>query len=231
MPKAKAPSRSSYHHGNLRDALLTAAIQLVEEGGPENVSLREVAKRAGVSAGAPFRHFQNKTALMTAVAEQAMDLLRLEVMTAIESVASDDPLQRFAAVGSAYLRWSFQNPTHFQMISQRNLNDWGSSTSLRDDNKLIRSLLEDALVDAYREERLRPVNIAHTSIAGRALIYGLARMFIDGHFAQWALSGEAAEQTAQNILKQFVNLLGYEQPAAPAKKAAGISKPRRKGSK
>ena len=81
MPKSTTPRPTSYHHGNLRKALIDAAVQLVEEGGPEKVSVREVAKRAGVSPGAPFRHFSNKTALMTAVAEQAMSRFRLESPT------------------------------------------------------------------------------------------------------------------------------------------------------
>ena len=78
MPKTEPTARTSYRHGNLREALIEAAIQLVEEVGPENVSVREAAKRAGVSPGAPFRHFASKTALLTAVADQAMGLFRAE---------------------------------------------------------------------------------------------------------------------------------------------------------
>ena len=138
MPKTKTPRLTSYHHGNLREALIDAAVQLVEEGGPDNVSVREVAKRAGVSPGAPFRHFSNKTALMTAVAEQAMSRFRLEITNAVDNVATDDPIERFAAVGVAYLRWAIRNPTHFQIISTRSLIDWDSSESLRRDNEAVR---------------------------------------------------------------------------------------------
>ena len=88
MPNTKTPGATSYHHGNLREALIDAAVQLVEEGGPENVSVREVAKRAGVSPGAPFRHFSSKTALMTAVAEQAMSRFRAEITEAVDNVAA-----------------------------------------------------------------------------------------------------------------------------------------------
>jgi hypothetical protein len=55
---------------------------------------------------------------------------------------------------------------------------------------------------------LRSANIAQTHIAGRAIVYGLGRMYIDGHFAQWAVDGQSAEATAQNVLKEFVSLLG-----------------------
>ena len=117
MAKARTPARTSYHHGNLRDTLIDAAIQLVEEGGPDNVSVREAAKRAGVSAGAPFRHFQSKTALLTAVAEQAMNRLTEAVANALSEVDSADPIVAFEAIGQGYLEWAIANPTHFQIIS------------------------------------------------------------------------------------------------------------------
>lgn len=217
MPRAKTPRRTSYHHGNLREALIDAAVQLVEEGGPDNVSVREAAKRAGVSAGAPFRHFNNKTALMTAVAEQAMSRFRSEIVEAVESIPTDDPIERFAAVGVAYLRWAIRNPTHFQIISTRRLIDWDSSESLRRDNEAVRSLLEGSMIEAQQRSMLRSNDIADTQIAGRALVYGLARMCIDGHFAQWAAAGQTAERTAQTVLKHFVTLIGKDRPKTAEK--------------
>jgi AcrR family transcriptional regulator len=179
----------------------------MEEGGPDNVSMREAARRAGVSPGAPFRHFSTKTALMTAVAEQAMSRFRAEIAAAVEEVTSDDPIQRFAAVGLAYLRWASRNPTHFQIISSRSLIDWASSESLRRDNEAVRSLMDGALVEALARDMLRSDDLADTKIAGRALVYGLARMVVDGHFAQWAVDGEAVERTTQNVLDLFISLL------------------------
>jgi AcrR family transcriptional regulator len=196
----------------LRQALIDTAVQLVEEGGPENVSMREAAKRAGVSPGAPFRHFSNKTALMTAVAEQAMSRFRAEIADAAEEVTSDDPVQRFAAVGLAYLRWASRNPTHFQIVSTRSLIDWASSESLRRDNEAVRSLMDGALVEALSRNMLRSDDLADTQIASRALVYGLGRMLIDGHFAQWAVDGQAAERTMQNVLDLFISLLRNKLP-------------------
>ena len=212
MPKAETRRPTSYHHGNLREALIDAAVQLTEEGGPDSVSVREVAKRAGVSPGAPFRHFSNKTALMTAVAEQAMSRFRSEITNAVDNVATDEPIERFAAVGVAYLRWAIRNPTHFQIISTRSLIDWDSSESLRRDNEAVRSLMEVSMVEAQQRSMLRSNDIADTQIAARALVYGLARMVIDGHFAQWAMSGQTAEQTTQSVLKHFVSLIGNDEP-------------------
>ena len=210
--KAKSPRRTGYHHGNLREALIGAAIQLVEESGPESVSVREAAKRAGVSPGAPFRHFSSKTALMTAVAEQAMSQFRSAIASAVESVAQDNPLGRLAAIGVAYLSWAFRYPTHFQIISTRSLIDWDSSEALRHDNEAVRSMLEDAMLEAQRKGLLRSNDVVETQIAARALVYGLARMYIDGHFAQWAVAGKTAEQTALSVLDNFISLIGSDGP-------------------
>src|SRR3982750_3800249 len=73
---ARAPAAKPYHHGDLRRVLIDAALQLVSEGGTEAVSVREAARRAGVSPGAPFRHFSSRDALMQAVAEEAQRRFR-----------------------------------------------------------------------------------------------------------------------------------------------------------
>lgn len=207
------PKTTAYHHGNLREVLIQAAVQIAEEGGLENVSVREVAKRAGVSPGAPFRHFSSKTALMTAVAEQAMVKFRTEITKTVENAPTDDPVARFAAVGVGYLHWAIQNPTHFQIISTRSLIDWQGSDSLRRDNEAVRVMMESALIEAQQRGLLRSDNLADTQIAGRALVYGLARMYIDGHFAQWGVDGERAERTMQKVLQHFMSLVGNAEDA------------------
>src|SRR5260221_12179552 len=73
---ARAPGPKPYHHGDLRRVLIDAALQLVGEGGADAVSVREAARRAGVSPGAPFRHFPSRDALMNAVAEEAQRRFR-----------------------------------------------------------------------------------------------------------------------------------------------------------
>jgi len=76
---SRAPAPKPYHHGDLRRVLIDAALQLVGEGGAEAVSVREAARRAGVSPGAPFRHFPSRDALMQAVAEEAQRRFRAEI--------------------------------------------------------------------------------------------------------------------------------------------------------
>ncbi|MFZ2156862.1 MAG: helix-turn-helix domain-containing protein, partial [Bradyrhizobium sp.] len=72
-----------YHHGDLKRVLVEAALELAEAGGPEAVSVREAARRAGVSPGAPFRHFPSRDALMAAVAAEAQRRFRAEIDAAL----------------------------------------------------------------------------------------------------------------------------------------------------
>jgi len=176
--KTQPRRRTSYHHGHLREALIASALKMVKEQGAESVSVREVAKRAGVSSGAPFRHFPSRTTLMTAVAEQAMRRFRGEIVHALEEVKSDEPLARFRALGTAYMRWVVRNPEHFQVISNRTLIDFDGSASLRRDNAEIRELMEQLLSEQRQDAPLLQDDLKVISFTARALAYGIARMYV-----------------------------------------------------
>jgi len=205
-PGQRAPGRR-YHHGNLREALIEATLRLIEESGPERVTVREAASRAGVSSGAPFRHFPTRTALLTAVAEQSMARLRWEIATALDQAADDEPLARFYALGSTYLRWASRNPAHFRIISDRSLVDIEGSESLRRDNAELRELMDRLLAEAQRGGLLRTVEVGLAPVAARALIYGLARMYVDGHLSQWDGEPQAAERQMEATLHLFAESL------------------------
>jgi AcrR family transcriptional regulator len=197
--------RPRYHHGNLREALIDAALRMTREHGAESVSVREVAKRAGVSSGAPFRHFPSRTALMTAVAEQAMSRFRAEIVRALDEVSDAAPMHRFRALGTAYMRWVIRNPEHFEVISNRALIDFEGSESLRRDNHEIRALMEELLHEQHHDARLRADDIKSISFAARALAYGLARMYVDGHFRQWDIPVDRAEDAFNAAFDLFVD--------------------------
>jgi AcrR family transcriptional regulator len=192
--KSGRPRRSRYHHGNLREALIDATVRLIEEGGVETVSVREAAKRVGVSSGAPFRHFPTKTALLTAVAEQATRLLLDEMTEALSRHTGAGPIERFRALGGAYMRWVMNHPTQFEVVSNRRVIDFAGSASLQPDNDKIRALMDDVLNEAREGGLLRSGDLAAIALAARATAYGVARMYVDGHFAQWGVKNKDARR-------------------------------------
>ncbi len=213
MPRFPRPKRSAgrpspsprrYHHGDLKRVLVDAALELAAEGGPEQVSVREAARRAGVSPAAPFRHFASREALMSAVAEEAQRRFRAEIARAMADAPADDPLARFRQLGLAYLRWAMRNPAHFTIISTRAHFDHDGSASVSRDNAELIALTGDLLAEAAAMGQLRPLDLATARIAGRALVYGFARMHIDGHFPRWGVAEAEIERTAEAVLDLFV---------------------------
>ncbi len=103
----------SYHHGELRTALVGAALALLTEGGADALSLRAVARRAGVSAMAPYRHYPDKEALLAAVAVQGFDGLRDMLRAADASAPAGEAL---VAQAVAYVRYAEENPALFRLM-------------------------------------------------------------------------------------------------------------------
>ena len=206
-PKRRPPPAKPYHHGDLRRALIDAALRLAEQGGVEGISVREAARLAGVSPGAPFRHFETRDALMTAVAEEAQRRFRVEIDTVLAEAPASDPLSRFRSFGLAYLRWAMRNPAHFEIISTgRYFNHDGAAALSRDNAELI-AMIERLLEDALAQGQLRPSDLKTLKVAGRALVYGFARMNLDGHLPRWGVADEDIERTAEAVLDLFVGAI------------------------
>jgi AcrR family transcriptional regulator len=103
-----------YHHGNLREVLLSAALRLISEVGPSAFTLREVARRAGVSHNAPYRHFRDRDELMAAVSAQGYGELTQAMLDASKRGVS--PLDRLKDAGLAYVKFALRRPEHFTVM-------------------------------------------------------------------------------------------------------------------
>jgi AcrR family transcriptional regulator len=114
IPDAAESKRDTYHHGDLKRALTDAALQLVQEKGPKGFTLREVARRAGVSAAAPYRHFADKAQLLAAAATQGFVQLH-EALDATTD-ATTDLSEQVLAMGRAYVRWAVTHPDYYQVM-------------------------------------------------------------------------------------------------------------------
>lgn len=109
---AEQTGRRGYHHGNLREALVEAALDLIAEKGPSGVSFAEAARAAGVSPAAPYRHFKDRDDLIAEVARQGFELLADRLERALAS-GGPSPMRAFEAVGAAYLEFARRERAHF----------------------------------------------------------------------------------------------------------------------
>ena len=112
--------RGSYHHGNLREALIAAALELIGEKGPAGFSFAEAARSAGVSPAAPYRHFRDRDALLADVAARGFELFTARLEAAWNDGAPD-PMRALDAVGRAYLAFARDEPAHYAAMFEAQL--------------------------------------------------------------------------------------------------------------
>ncbi len=203
--------RKAYHHGNLRQAIIDAAVALVTETGVEAMTLREAARRAGVSSGAPFRHFPGKRELVQAVAEQGMAILRRTMEDRLAGSAANSPLVRLAVLARAYVDWAMQHPTYYRVLGDRLLIDFYNSQALLADNRWIRETMQRFLKEAAEADLLAIEDLGRANLQCRAMAYGLARMWVDGHFPEFELAASDPVGTAMiGALDGFIASLGKD---------------------
>lgn len=110
------PAKHKYHHGDLRSALIAASEEILNERGVSGFSLREAARRAGVSPGAPAHHFGDARGLLTAIATLGYEGLDAALKAADESVPFDDRKARYVAQGLAYIGFAQAFPARFALM-------------------------------------------------------------------------------------------------------------------
>lgn len=106
---------AKYHHGDLRNALITIAIELLAEEGVHGLSLRKIAQRAGVSHNAPYMHFADKEAVLAAIAEEGFQQLARQVKGAI-APSKDSTSQQLIAASQAYVDFALNHPNHVEVM-------------------------------------------------------------------------------------------------------------------
>lgn len=170
--------RAAYHHGNLRAALITATLRAIAEDGPDGFTLRDVARRAGVSPAAPYRHFADKDALLAAVASDCNARLGAAIAAA-RAEAVQMPLALFRATGIAYVQFAAANPEHFRAITIP-----GIAERLPPED---RARLQAMQADQERELAagqamglISQIPLPELMLAANSLVHGLAHLIVEG---------------------------------------------------
>jgi AcrR family transcriptional regulator len=165
-------AKSSYHHGDLRAALIAEGLRLLAARDAEDLSLREVARGVGVSATAVYRHFPDKAALMAALAAQGLDMLSQVQHAAYD--AAGGGVAGFNATGAAYVRFALLHTALFRLIFANP--PTGKMVELADSpDNAMRFLMENAA-------RLAPPGMEPRIFALQSwsVAHGLAMLIVDG---------------------------------------------------
>jgi AcrR family transcriptional regulator len=170
--------RRSYHHGNLRAHLMAAALEIVRETGTASLSLRDAARRAGVSHTAPYRHFRNRAALLAALAEEGFRDMAAE-MQAARTAAGEDPIEQLRQMGLAYVRFAARHPGHFRVMFGPEA-AYEHDHGVRHAGEAAYNLMRDALGQAEALGKLRDGDHRVQARTAWALMHGLAALIVDG---------------------------------------------------
>jgi AcrR family transcriptional regulator len=197
--------RGTYHHGDLKRALTEAALALVAEKGPKGFTLTEAARRAGVSAAAPYRHFADKAQLLAAVAEEGF--IQLHEALSAAGAGAPDPKNRVIELGRAYVRWAVTHPDYY-------LSMFGTETVKRDHPGLLvagaRAFgnLVDAIASCLESGVLQgedPLKIAGPMWS---LVHGVASLAIGGDLCDVGI----AEDPETLVLRAITEFLTGAEP-------------------
>ena len=184
--------KKPHHHGDLRTALIEAGLELLKSGGPETLSIRKLAAKAGVSHAAPAHHFSNLTALHSALMAEGYKMFAASMRSEI-TTAPDDPRERILAAGRGYLTFAMNNEGLFNLM-------FGGTPRDYDDENLNKTA-----EDAYGV--LREICAPITKGEGGAetnelmiwsLIHGLARLML--HSKRDSINADQAFETWRMIL-------------------------------
>lgn len=166
-----------YHHGNLREALLEAAVRLIAEVGPTAFTLREVARRAGVSHNAPYRHFRDRDDLMAAVAAQGFRELTRAMIEA--AAPRSDPLDRLKHAGLGYVTFALRRPEHFTVMFDAPVSKRKHADSAGAAEESFATLL--GFVKGGQEAgRLPSGDLQEMALLAWTMVHGIAKLAITG---------------------------------------------------
>jgi AcrR family transcriptional regulator len=184
MKKIKA---LPYHHGDLRNSLIAAAEPLLAEKGLTALSLREVAKAAGVSNAAPYRHFKDKAALIEALAIEGFNTLK-QGCEAAEIKHADDPAQQLVEAGMSYLFFAIKKPSivHLMFGGVIALNDCGDELKQAADEAF--DSLKKIVINGQQSDIYRNTDPFELTLAAWSTVYGLSLMVTSGLLSEHATS-------------------------------------------
>jgi AcrR family transcriptional regulator len=178
--KGRGPGRHrGYHHGNLKEALIDAALDLIGEKGPTGFTFAEAARSAGVSPAAPYRHFRDRDELLADVAKRGFEMFAA-ALTAAWDEGRPDPTRAFERLGRAYLAFARQEPAYYSAMFESGL-PLGENPELREAGERAYSVLREAaeaLVATMPAKGRPPASMVSFHVW--SLAHGIASLFARG---------------------------------------------------
>lgn len=191
----------AYHHGNLKAALIAVARDMLERDGPEALSLRAVAQAAGVSRTAPYNHFDDKEALLAALAGAGFRALADAQSAAAEAV--DGAAERLVAIGRSYVGFALAHPQLYRLMYGVGVSDWCRHPGVRDAKRASFEPVQAALAE-HLGSGADPHALRVAAVAAWAEVHGLSMLLLDGSLGDDADVPGETTALVDTILATFV---------------------------
>ncbi|HUE23740.1 MAG TPA: TetR/AcrR family transcriptional regulator [Bryobacteraceae bacterium] len=172
------PAARPYHHGNLKQALLEAAVELIAETGPRGLTLREAARRASVSHNAPYRHFRDRDDLLAAVATDGFDRLTRAMASGGRKAS---PLNRLRRSGLTYVQFALRWPQHFAVMFDMPWNQPDYPECAAAAERCFGTLLS-LVRDCQAAKQMPPDDTERRAYHAWSLVHGIAKLANAGQF-------------------------------------------------
>jgi AcrR family transcriptional regulator len=181
-------TRERYHHGNLRNTLIKIAAAILESEGIKVLSLRAVARSAGVSQAAPYRHFADREALLAAVAAYGFGSLAAAMTDVAVKFAPGETVD-VRALGVVYVDFATDHPNLFRLMFTHEISDWGDHPELVGAAKEAYGIINDAVSRRLAESGTATIHPELAAVAGWAGMHGLATLIVDGQLQHLMTGG------------------------------------------
>jgi AcrR family transcriptional regulator len=196
--KTGKPAGRDYHHGNLKNALIEAALAQIANHGARALSLRELSRSIGVSHASTYRHFPNKESVLATIAEQGFEKLT-HAMEAAARPYAGDPLEMLQATGVAYVGFGVTHPHHLQVMFGDLVTHHENYPALLESSKKAYEVLVSVVREGQRTGRIRAQNERLVTLAAWAQVHGLTMLIASGR-----IRPEGAERIEHNSLAASV---------------------------
>jgi AcrR family transcriptional regulator len=203
----------AYHHGDLRAALIKAALELVEESGPDGFTLREAARKVGVTHTAPYRHFADKDALLVALAEEGFDGMHARMQERLAGVARAG--ERLQQIGIAYVEYAVAHPSHFRVMHSCKA-DESTDPGFNACKSRTFALLMETIAACQAEGALPAGPAGRYALAAWSAVHGLAELLVSGAAQHMGIAdGEPADlarTVTSDVMRSFSVAVGERRP-------------------
>jgi AcrR family transcriptional regulator len=195
----KRPKPRAYHHGDLKSALVEEAAAIVREKGLEALTLRAVAKRAGVSQAAPYRHFADRRALVAAVAERGFARLQEAMLERMKSVEPGGRLG-LKQVALAYIEFGVENAAEYRVMFGPEVANTEGLPGLRQTGRGVLGFVAEGMRQLQQAGLVGPGDVQLMAAATWATLHGLVMLMLDGQTAGVAPDSDALVEEATRIM-------------------------------